>query len=101
MGKGKILCIAFIGPTQLATGGADNRLRLWDLKQRVEIGELTGPLGSVASLAYSPRYRLLAAGCFDTTARVWAMADEVSVEKLEVAGPPEPVSVRAQSEEKR
>jgi WD40 repeat protein len=71
------------------------------LKQRVEMGELLGPQGSVASLAYSPRYRLLAAGCFDTTARVWTMSEEVSVEALDAAGPPEPVSVRVQAGEKR
>jgi WD40 repeat protein len=72
----KVLSLAFFGPHHLATGGADNLIRLWNLREQREIGRLKGPRGSIAALAC--RGQWLAAGCFDTTARLWTMADQVA-----------------------
>lgn len=74
----KVLSIAFYGPHHLATGGADNRIRLWDLREQREVGRLTGPKGSVAALA--SRDQRLVAGCYDATARLWTLADQVASE---------------------
>ena len=81
----KVLSLAFFGPHHLATGGADNLIRLWNLREQREIGRLKGPRGSIAALAC--RGQWLAAGCFDTTARLWTMADQVasSLEETERA----------------
>jgi WD40 repeat protein len=72
----KVMSLAFCGPDQLATGGSDNLIRIWDLNGRAEIAQLSGHTGSVVALAYSGDV-LVSAG-FDTTVRVWRKRDNLA-----------------------
>jgi WD40 repeat protein len=72
----KVLSMAFYGNKQLATGGSDNLIRLWDLENQSEIGRLAGHTGSVAALVFGDK-TLISAG-FDTTIRIWKMEDNVA-----------------------
>ena len=65
----KVMSLAFCGPDQLATGGSDNLIRIWDMNTRSEIARLDGHTGSVVTLVYSGN-TLVSAG-YDTTVRVW------------------------------
>ena len=80
----KILSIVFFGPTQLATGCSDNVIRLWDIETRTEIGQLKGHTGSVAALACHGQQ--LISGSYDTTVRVWTIAENVARGSLPAGG---------------
>lgn len=72
----KMLSLALVGPQQLAVGGSDNLIRLWDLSTGSEIGHLAGHEGSVAALVADRN--LLISGAFDTTVRIWTIEDRVA-----------------------
>ena len=72
----KMLSLAFCGPQQLAVGGSDNLIRLWDLSTGSEIGQLAGHEGSVTALAADRN--LLISGGYDTAVRVWTIQDRVA-----------------------
>jgi WD40 repeat protein len=72
----KLLSLAFVGPQQLAVGGSDNLIRIWDLSTGSEIGHLTGHEGSVAALVADRN--MLISGGFDTTVRIWTIEDRVA-----------------------
>ena len=72
----KLLSLAFVGPQQLAVGGSDNLIRLWDLSTGSEIGHLAGHEGSVAALVADRN--MLISGAFDTTVRIWTIEDRVA-----------------------
>ncbi|KAI0795420.1 WD40-repeat-containing domain protein [Abortiporus biennis] len=60
--------------TRLASGGADNKILLWDLTTGVNatvIRELVGHKQDVWIIAYSPTGKTLASGSVDTTVRIW------------------------------
>lgn len=65
----KVMTLVFCGPNQLATGGSDNLVHIWDLNTRQEIESLKGHTGTIAVLAYHNDV-LLSSG-YDTTVRVW------------------------------
>lgn len=81
----KVLSLTFFGPHHLATGCSDNTIRLWDLRARSEIGQLRGHSGSVAALA-SHGARLVS-GSYDTTVRIWTIADNIAKENSSERGP--------------
>ena len=72
---GKIHAFTFCGAEQFATGGADNAIRLWDLRRGAELRQLRGHVGSVAALAYDSTTDTLVSGGFDTAIRVWRLDD--------------------------
>jgi WD40 repeat protein len=78
----KVMTLVFCGPTQLATAGSDNIVRIWDLKERAEIAALEGHTGTVAVLAYHQNV-LISTG-FDTTVRVWTNQGHMRREENEV-----------------
>jgi WD40 repeat protein len=58
--------------TILASGSADETVRLWDVAGGRPIGQpLTGHTDTVTSVAFSPNGTLLASGSADTTIRLW------------------------------
>jgi WD40 repeat protein len=57
--------------TQLAVGGAEGEVTLWDLGRRSRVAVLRGHAGPVPALAFSPDGRLLATGSLDQTAVLW------------------------------
>jgi RNA polymerase sigma factor (sigma-70 family) len=65
-------CLAFTPDGRvLALAGGDNRIYRLDLAARRRLPPLTGHLGPIPCLAYSPRGMLLASGSMDTTALIW------------------------------
>lgn len=73
---GKVYALAFCSPTCLATGGSDNVVRLWDLTQRQQVGELNDHQGSIVALASDGD--ILVSGGFDTTIRIWELKGRVA-----------------------
>jgi len=55
----------------LATGGSDEKIKLWDLASGSEITTLEATHGAVDALAFSPTGLYLAAASSDSVIRVW------------------------------
>jgi len=77
----KFMSLVFYGPHQLAVSGSDNIVRLWDVKERQELGVLLGHTGSVAALDCLGKM-LISAG-FDTTVRIWTVTDHIAAGQIE------------------
>ena len=61
--------------TRIASGGADNTVRLWDAATGQPVGEpLRGHDDMVTSVAFSPDGRRIASGSADKTVRLWDAA---------------------------
>ena len=60
--------------TTLASGGADETVRLWDVASGQEKTTLQGHIGSVESVSFSPDGTTLASGGADETVRLWDVA---------------------------
>jgi WD40 repeat protein len=73
---GKVYALTFFSPTHLATGGSDNVVRLWDLEERSQVGELRDHHGSIAALASNGD--ILVSGGYDTTIRLWDLQGRVA-----------------------
>jgi WD40 repeat protein len=65
----KLFAACMIGVTHLAIGGSDNNIRIYDLDSGVQVDELLGHRGSIATLKSSGR--TLYSGSYDTTLRRW------------------------------
>ena len=55
----------------LATGGADDTVRLWEATNGRPVATLTGHTSTVYAVAFSPDGKLLATGGADDTVRLW------------------------------
>ena len=67
----------------LASGSADNTIRLWDAAGGALLRTLAGHTGDVHSVAFSPDGRLLASGSEDNTIRLWDAASGALLRTLE------------------
>ena len=65
----KVMTLVFCGPEQIATGGSDNLIHIWDINTKTQPAELAGHTGTIAALAYS--HDVLVSSGYDTTVRVW------------------------------
>ncbi|HZT58913.1 MAG TPA: WD40 repeat domain-containing protein, partial [Pyrinomonadaceae bacterium] len=72
---GNVGVIAFSPDSKLlASGGADNTIRLWDWETGQQVRAFEGHTGYVSALAFSPDGKLLASGGNDRTVGVWDVA---------------------------
>ena len=69
----KILCLIKVGLDKLVSAGNDQKIRIWNYKDKVassEIKILTGHLGIITSLIELPEEKIIS-GSYDQTIRFW------------------------------
>lgn len=72
--QSKLFAVAFIAPGELATGGIDGVVRVWNVSNGEMIREIKGHLGAVRDIALSPDGKEFATGSRDNSARIWDVA---------------------------
>ncbi|MFT5302305.1 MAG: WD40 repeat protein [Mariniblastus sp.] len=72
----KLYATALLGGDLIATGGSDNKIHIWQLKTKQELGTLSGHTGTVSCLDYSKSQ--LVSGSFDTHVRLWRTEQNTS-----------------------
>ena len=72
----KVMSLTFCGPRQIAAGGSDNLIRIWDVDSRAESARLSGHTGSIMALVYSGT--TLASAGYDTSVRIWKRTHNVA-----------------------
>lgn len=84
----KVMSLTYIDRDRVATGGTDNKIRLWDLVTRHEVAVLAGHTGTIATL--DAQNGILVSGSFDTTVRIWSIdAAQGTLANLRVGAKPE------------
>jgi hypothetical protein len=80
---GEVFALAFSsGGGQLASGGGDQTIRLWEPATGRELKVLRGHTGPVRALAFSPHRPLLASGGSDNTIRIWDLTSGKELKSL-------------------
>ena len=70
--QGRVICVAFAPDgKELATGGEDRTVRLWDWASGKERAILRGHSDNVEAVSFSPDGRTLASASLDGSVRVW------------------------------
>jgi WD40 repeat protein len=71
----KVRALAFLSEEELICGGTDDRLIVWNLPRGASVSQMVGHTGTVAALDVDPARRLVVSGSFDTTLRIWRLAE--------------------------
>jgi WD40 repeat protein len=81
----QVFCLALTPDSlTLASGGADETVRLWDIPSRKVKAILSGHIASIRSLACSPDGRTLVSGSCDGEIKLWELP--AAVERLTLQG---------------
>ena len=74
------------GGHTLASGGADGKVRLWDITNPAHprpVGQpLTGSTAAVGSVAFGPGEHMLASGSFDGATRLWNLNVQYAIQRI-------------------
>lgn len=76
-----VYAVAFSSDGTIATGGADNLIKIWD-KAGKHLRDIKGHTGIVQSLAFSQDGKTLASGSADKTVRLWNPGDGKEIKNL-------------------
>ncbi len=69
---GRVWAVAYSpGGKQVASGGDDKVIRLWDVNSAKPLAQLSGHLSQVTSLAYSPNGQRVVSGSKDASLIIW------------------------------
>ena len=66
----------------LASGSADQTIKLWDMETHREIATLKGHSNTIDSVAFSPDGRILASGSDDKTVKLWDVKTQTEITTL-------------------
>lgn len=66
----------------LASAGADQTIRIWQVENGQEVRQLTGHTGSVRSTAFSPDSQWIASGSEDRSVRIWDVKSGEQIRQL-------------------
>ena len=81
---GDVTALAFSpGGTTLASGGTDNKIRLWDIGTKKHLTVLTGHTEKITALTFSKDGSILVSGSTENTIRLWNPAHEKHLDTLE------------------
>ena len=66
----------------LASGSADDTIKLWNLATNQNIATLTGNSSTVYTVAFSPDGKMLASGSIDNTIKIWDIESRQNTDTL-------------------
>jgi WD40 repeat protein len=66
----------------LASGSADNAVKLWSVESQKEATTLQGHSQGVYTVAFSPDGKYLASGSKDNTVKLWSLESQKEVTTL-------------------
>ncbi len=66
----------------MASGSADNTVKLWSIESQKEVAILQGHSSWVNSVSFSPDCKYLASGSVDKTVKLWSVESQKEVTML-------------------